>query len=233
MRDVVRDDPAAPDPGFAELYAALPEATDLEPWLSFCRPPGTRTLYLGIGAGRLAVPLARAGVPLVGVDSHPGMLAHLRRRAPGIETHLARIETLRLEERFRRVIAPSNILSTRPRLRAAARHLAPRGRLAFELLNPHWLDAGPHPGVRVTDRRPGEVDLELDYETGHTQVATVPLLWPEDIERYCAAAGLDLSRLGATDGALGLDEASSFWVVAERRRDEGTSLDEPASSRRR
>ena len=216
MHDVVRDDPAAPDPGFARLYAALPEATDPEPWLSFCGPPGTRTLYLGIGAGRLAVPLARAGVALVGVDSHPGMLAHLRQRAPEIETHLGRIETLRLQERFPRVIAPSNILYTRALLRAAARHLAPHGRLAFELLNPHWLEAGPHPRVRVTGRRRGEVHLEVDYETGHTQVAKVPLLWPEDMDRYCAAARLRLSRLGATDGALGLDEAPTFWVVAER-----------------
>lgn len=216
MRDVVRDDPAAPDPRFAELYAALPEATDLEPWLSFCSPLGTRTLYLGIGAGRLAVPLARAGVPLVGVDSHPGMLAHLRRRAPDIETHLGRIETLRLRERFPRVIAPSNILCTRPLLRAAARHLAARGRLAFELLNPHWLEAGPHPRVRVTDRRQGEVLLEVDYETGHTQVAKVPLLWPEEMDRSCATAHLRLRRLGAGDGALEVDEAPSFWVVAER-----------------
>lgn len=216
VREVVRDDPAAPDPGFARLYAELPDATDLEPWLSFCAPLGTRTLYLGIGAGRLAIPLARAGVPLVGVDSHPGMLAHLRRRASEIETHLGRIETLRLSERFLRVIAPSNILCTRPLLRAAARHLAPRGRLAFELLNPHWLEAGPHRRVRVTDRRHGEVDLEVDYETGDTQVAKVPLLWPEEMDRYCAAARLRLCRLGATDGTLGLDEAPSFWVVAER-----------------
>ncbi len=216
MGEVVRDDPAAPDPGFAELYAELPEATELEPWLSFCAPPGTRTLYLGIGTGRLGIPLAHAGVPLVGIDSHPGMLAHLRRREPGIETHLARIETLRLRERFPRVIAPSNILSTGALLRAAAGHLAPGGRLAFELLNPHWLDSGPHPRVRVRQRRGDEVELEIDYETGHTQVATVPLLWPEDMDRYCAGAGLDLRRLGATDGALGLDEASSFWVVAER-----------------
>ncbi|MBO0745311.1 MAG: hypothetical protein J2P43_09850, partial [Candidatus Dormibacteraeota bacterium] len=158
----------------------------------------------------------RAGVPLVGVDSHPGMLAHLARRAPDIETHLSRIESLRLAERFPRVIAPSNILCTRPLLRAAARHLAPRGLLAFELLNPHWLEAGPHPRVRVTNRRRDEVDLEVDYETGHTQVAKVPLLWPEEVDRYCAAAHLRFRRLGAGDGALGLDEAPSFWVVAER-----------------
>lgn len=216
MRKVVRDDPAEPDPGFADLYAALPDATDLEPWLSFCEPLGTRTLYLGIGAGRLAVPLHRAGVPVVGVDSHPAMLAHLRRRAPEIQTHLGRIETLRLDERFDRVIVPSNILTARARLRGAARHLAPGGRLAFELMNPHWLAAGARPPVRVLARRPRKVDLAVDYETGHTHLATVPLLWPEEMEGFCAGAGLHLRRLGATGGALDLEEAPSFWVVAER-----------------
>jgi hypothetical protein len=36
------------------------------------------------------------------------------------------------------------------------------------------------------------------------------------MDGYCAAARLHLRRLGATDGALGLDDASSFWVAAER-----------------
>ncbi len=30
---IVRDDPSVPDEGFAELYAQLPDATDLSPWL--------------------------------------------------------------------------------------------------------------------------------------------------------------------------------------------------------
>lgn len=216
MGDVVRDDPASPDPGFAALYGALPDADDLEPWLSFCEPPGTETLYLGIGAGRLAVPLWRAGVPLVGVDVHPGMLALLHDRVPELPVHLGRIETVDLGRRFRRVIAPSNILFTRALIRGAARHLAPDGRLAFELMNPHWLEAGASPGVRVVRRRERSVDLELTYETGHTQAATVPLVWPESVDRLLAGARLRLRRLGATDGASGLEEAPSFLVVAER-----------------
>ncbi|HYZ01713.1 MAG TPA: hypothetical protein VFA92_09475, partial [Candidatus Binatia bacterium] len=66
-RRVVRDDALQPDPGFAELYAALPVAADLEPWLSACLDAGGPVLYVGVGAGRLAVPLAASGVELVGV----------------------------------------------------------------------------------------------------------------------------------------------------------------------
>ncbi len=81
---LVRDDPDRPDPGLAELYASLPDAVELEPWLGWCRE-ADRVLYLGVGAGRLAVPLVRAGVRLVGVDAHPGMIAHLQRRLPDLE----------------------------------------------------------------------------------------------------------------------------------------------------
>src|SRR5690348_8465411 len=83
----VRDDRLHPDPGFAELYAALPDAEDLSPWLEWCRAAKPPVLYLGIGTGRLATPLHSKGIELVGVDAHPGMLASLHARAPDIETH--------------------------------------------------------------------------------------------------------------------------------------------------
>src|SRR5919204_2147952 len=108
---IVRDDPERPDPGFAELYEALPLAEDLEPWLGLALDAQPPVLYLGIGAGRLAVPLARAGVRLVGVDAHPGMLATVARRLPGLRLIRSRVEKLELEERFDLVIAPSHLLS--------------------------------------------------------------------------------------------------------------------------
>ena len=92
------DDPRHPDPAFAEAYARLPEATELEPWLTWCRAAAGPALYLGIGAGRLAAPLAAAGVELVGVDAHPGMLGAVARRLPGIELHQSLIESLPVED---------------------------------------------------------------------------------------------------------------------------------------
>ena len=218
--DVVRDDPHTPDPRFAELYAALPEATDLDPWHEFCAEAEGPVLYVGIGAGRLALPLLRAGVQLVGVDAHPGMLAVLRERAPELELHWATIERLRLGARFSRVIAPSNILCTLARLGGAARQLAPAGELAFELMNPHWLRGGRHPGVRVRRWKrtttPEEVELEVDYETGHVQEAVVPLWWPEQIGEQCDRARLTLQRVAPTDGREPIEEAPTYYTVARR-----------------
>src|SRR5437763_646770 len=165
------DDPRHPDPGFAEAYSALPDATDLEPWLSWCRDAEPPVLYLGIGAGRLAVPLAAAGVELVGVDAHPGMLELVARRSPRIELHESLIAELDLGRRFDLVIGPSSVLGTRANLRAAARHARAAGRVGFELMNPHWFLSGQTPGVRVLERRGDRVRMDVDYPGRHVQVA--------------------------------------------------------------
>src|SRR6202035_2611852 len=134
----VRDDPSNPDAGFAELYAQLPDATDLWPWLELARGATPPVLYLGIGSGRIAVPLSAAGIELVGVDSHPGMLDRLRERLPRTALIPSRMEKLALGRRFALATAPPNILPRVERWRRAADHLADGGMLAFELANPHW-----------------------------------------------------------------------------------------------
>src|SRR5438552_16029754 len=176
------DDPRRPDPAFAAAYARLPDADQIEPWLSWCRAATPPVLYLGIGAGRLAVPLAAQGVELVGVDAHPAMLEAVGRRLPGIRLHRGLIEELDLGRRFDLVIGPSSVLGSAANLRAAARHLAPGGRIGLELMNPHWLLAGDHPGVRVPERSGDHVRIEVDYPGGYIQEANIRLRWPEVLE---------------------------------------------------
>lgn len=210
---IVRDDPEQPDPGFAELYGALPDATDLEPWLGWAELAGGPVLYLGVGAGRLAAPLARRGISIVGVDAHPGMLERLRARGLPIELVQSRLEDLDLlPRRFELAIAPSNILYSQARLRGAARHLRPGGRLGFELANPHWLFAGPGPSVRVIELTRERAWIEIDYERGYRQQANFELVWPEEVEEWLAGAGLELVGLWGT--GEGLEDSSGFRVLA-------------------
>jgi len=217
---IVRDDPSSPDEGFAELYRQLPDATDLWPWLEMAQDVTPPVLYLGIGSGRLAVPLHQAGVELVGVDSHPGMLDLLRRRVPDLELVKSRIEDLNLGRQFQLVVVPSNILCLVDRLRAAARHVAPEGLLAFELTNPYWLRAGAGPGVRVQsfdgDGARFQVDYKLPDGRTVTQQAEISLVWPEEVDRWLATgAGLKLRRMfGRPDAEL--MASPSFYVVAGR-----------------
>ena len=215
--NAVRDDPRNPDPGFAELYARLPDASDLEPWLGLARAARPPVLYLGAGAGRLAVPLAQAGVELVLVDAHPGMVAHLRRRLPRVEVHQGLIEELdrelEPERRFDLVLVPSNILDRADLLGAAARRLAPGGRLAFELTNPHWLVAGGSERFRVLELDRDRARIEVDYPDGTLQEGELELIWPEQVEVWLAAAGLDLARMFGQPAAE-LAESPTFYVVA-------------------
>jgi SAM-dependent methyltransferase len=219
----VRDDPLHPDPAFADLYAALPEPKDLWPWLDWCRA-AELVLYLGIGAGRLAAPLLRAGIEIVGVDAHPGMLAHLRRRLPGIEAYQALIETLDLARRFDLVIGPSSILMTDANLAAAARHLRPGGRVGMELMNPHWLLSGPHEGVRLVASTIAPVVMEVDYRLPDGTVVTQvvedghhPGPWPEGAEERLERLGLQMEWMGGTRGA-DLADSPTYYVLASRPR---------------
>lgn len=196
----------------------MPDATDLWPWLELAQPARPPVLYLGIGTGRLAVPLHAAGVELVGVDSHPGMLERLRIRLPDAQLIRSRIEDLGLDKRFHLVIVPSNILCTVARLRAAARHLADDGSLAFELTNPYWLQAGASPGVRVQSIDGNEARFEVDYRLPDgrtvTQQAEVPLIWPDEVGSWLAGgAGLKLRRMFGRPEAE-LATSPSFYVVA-------------------
>ena len=212
----VRDDPENPDPGFADLYASLPDAAALEPWLGWARGASGQVLYLGIGTGRIAVPLEREGIALVGVDAHPGMLEHARRRLQRAELVESRIEDLELGRTFDLVIVPSNILCTPARLAAAARQLAPTGRLGFQLMNPHWLLAGASSHVSVVEMGREEAQIEVTYPNGTVQAARVPLVWPEEIEDFLASEGLRLLRLDGEPDS-GLDESATFYVLASKR----------------
>ena len=146
------------------------------------------------------------------------MLEHLARRLPRIELIRSRLEDLDLRRPFDLVMVPSNILYTVARLRSAASHLAPGGRLAFELANPHWLQAGAGEGVRVLRLDGNEARLEIDYRVDgrlFTQLADIGLLWPEEIDRWLPSAGLRLERMfGAPDAAL---SASATYYVVSRR----------------
>ena len=211
----VRDDPLHPDPGFADLYAALPEAEDLWPWLDWCLDAEQPVLYLGIGAGRLAAPLARAGARFVGVDAHPGMLAYARDRLPGVELHQELIADLDLEDRFDLVIGPSGILTSDANLAAAARHARPGGRIGMELTNPGWVLGGDHEGVRLDDRGVLEVDYRLP--DGSVVVQEVegwrPGPAPADAQERLEKFGLELLWIDGRPG-LTLEESPTYYVLA-------------------
>jgi hypothetical protein len=208
----VRDEPG--DERFAATFAALSDATDLEPWLAWCRRVEGPVLYAGPGAGRLAVPLWNAGVRLVAVDRHPGMVGRLRARVPDMEVVGAPLETADLGgRRFDLVIGPSSILSADDLLEAAARHS--RRWVGMELMNPHWLAGAGSESVRVNSMSEEEARIEVTYPNGDVQEATAALRWPEHVDDRLAQVGLELEWMGTRPG-LDPDDSPTYFVLSVR-----------------
>lgn len=206
----VRDEPA--DEGFAAAFAAMPDVTDLEPWLGWCRRVEGPVLYAGPGAGRIAVPLWNAGVRLVGVDRHPGMVTRLRARLPEMEVLEASLEEADLGgRRFELVIAPSSLLTSSEMLAGAAAFSSRW--VGMELMNPHWLAGPGQQALTVHWMNDGQARFEVPYPNGWIQEATAPLRWPERIEEHLAQAGLELEWMGAPAG-LGLEASPTYFVLS-------------------
>ncbi len=73
---------AMPDAAHAGVTAGLARALRAV-------SPAPRLLEIGVGTGRIAVPLARSGVDVVGIDVAPEMLARLRARRPELPVLIA------------------------------------------------------------------------------------------------------------------------------------------------
>ena len=137
---------------------------------------GGPVLELGVGTGRIAVPVARAGVRVVGVDSSEGMLAVAREQAElaGVELDL-RLGDLRdppVEEEFALVVIPFRTLlhmktddDRRAALAAVRARLPEGGRFVFDVFTPGADDIAETHG-RWIEREPGIFErAEWDEES--------------------------------------------------------------------
>jgi SAM-dependent methyltransferase len=59
---------------------------DIAFWRGVAQRTGGRTLELGCGTGRVLLPLAKAGIPIVGIDRSEPMLAYARKRLRRLRT---------------------------------------------------------------------------------------------------------------------------------------------------
>lgn len=73
---------------YDRLYGGRPDAEHAAAFLS-AAADGGRALELGIGTGRIAIPLAAHGVEVHGIDASEAMIRHLASKAPGNGIHAA------------------------------------------------------------------------------------------------------------------------------------------------
>ena len=133
---------------YPDLYdALLPVGAHLPFYVDLARQQAGGVLELGCGTGQLAVPIATAGIPTVGLDQSAAMLesAKTRAEAAGVSVQLVEGDMRRfeLDRRFSLIFVARNsllhVLSTEDLVAtfgAARRHLAPGGVFAFDVFNP-------------------------------------------------------------------------------------------------
>lgn len=83
--------PQIPAASYDEMIAFASYPPETEETVAGVRrlvPAGARLLELGVGTGRLAIPLARAGLEVHGVDLDPAALERLRTEPGGAHVHV-------------------------------------------------------------------------------------------------------------------------------------------------
>ncbi|MGW7452810.1 class I SAM-dependent methyltransferase [Streptomyces sp. NPDC054787] len=139
---------------FADFYDRIfPPGDDTAKWLAGLHPgDGTPALELGVGTGRIALPLADHAGEVVGVDSSPEMLEVLRSvlaREPRPVTAVhSDIRTYRSERKHGLVFCVCGTLSMlldpaeqQQVLETCSEALAPGGAVVIETHNPAFVDA--------------------------------------------------------------------------------------------
>jgi len=175
-----------------------------------------RALELGIGTGRIALPLAARGVPVHGIELSRAMVARLREKPGGEEIGITvgDFSTATAEGTFTLaylVFNTINNLTTREAqvacFRNVARHLAPGGRFVIEVGVPglrrlpageafHVFDASPtHWGVDEYDvANQGLVSHHFSLVDGRWRLLSVPFryVWPSELDLMAEFAGMRL-----------------------------------------
>ncbi|HEX5468813.1 MAG TPA: methyltransferase domain-containing protein [Gaiellaceae bacterium] len=188
---------------------------DVDFYVAEARKAGGPVVELGVGTGRIAVPVARAGIHVIGVDDSEGMLAVCRARAREagvsdlVELRTGDLRRPPVLERVRLVTSPFRALlhleSDEERLRALRavyRLLLSGGRFVFDVFAPSMEDVEETDG-RWLEREPGiweraDWDLERRILTlavrGEAGETAMRLAWraPEEWRALLERAGFEV-----------------------------------------
>ena len=140
-------------------------------YAALARETGGPVLEIACGTGRVAIPIARQGFAVTGLDTVPGMLELARGKAEAAGLPIRWVEgdarEFDLGERFRLIFLTGNAFQAfltnadqEALLGRVRAHLHDEGLFAFETRNPRW---GTH-GNRYEDRSGLFVSLETRAE---------------------------------------------------------------------
>jgi SAM-dependent methyltransferase len=229
----------SPYDAIADLYDSWSRSVteDVGFYVEEARGAPRRVVELGVGTGRIAIPIARAGVPVVGIDNSRPMLEVCRRRAERAGVH--HFLDLRVGDlRDPPVDPPASIVLCPFRsylhlatdgdrleaLRAARSLLEPGGRLVFDVFMPSPEDIAETNG-RWLEREPGifeRADWNGTARTftlrvrGRSAETAMELAWttPGEWRRLLAEAGFEVvACYGWFDRRPYRGGEDTIWIV--------------------
>ena len=203
---------------FDERYAYQADPAVVEPVVDFLAglAGDGEALELGIGTGRIALPLARRGVPVHGIDFSEAMVAQLRSKPDGdqIPVAIGDFTTTTVDGTFSLAYLVVNTimnLTTQDEqvacFRNVAAHLEPGGCFVVEVLVPRLQRLPPGDTFQVFDVSPTHVGIdEYDVarqglvshhywiEGGRVEVDSPPFryVWPSELDLMAQLAGMRL-----------------------------------------
>jgi SAM-dependent methyltransferase len=177
-------------------------------------------LELGIGTGRIAIPLAAAGVTVHGIDASKAMVARLRSKAAasGIPVTIGDFTSFELEHRFSLVYVVFNtffsLLEQEDQVccfQTVANHLRPEGRFVLECFVPDLgrFDRGQRFAVHAIDDEGIRVEATLHDPVRQGVRSKIVSLaadgarfyplqarycWPSELDLMARLAGLELEQ---------------------------------------
>lgn len=232
---------AEPSPydAIAQLYDPWSRSVveDVAFYVDEARRAAPPVVELGVGTGRIAVPIAAEGIQVIGVDSSAGMLAVCQEQAAlaGVGDRLdLRLGDLReppVEPAVELVICPFRSFlhledegERRAALAAVLALLVPGGRLAFDVFTPGAADIEQTHG-RWLEREPGIYERALwDSEQrrlvlsvrGPEAQTTMSLAWvsPEEWRTLLLETGFEIeAHYGWFDRTPFRGGEDSVWVA--------------------
>ena len=208
---------------------------------------GGHALELGIGTGRVALPLAANGVEVHGLEASPAMVERIHAKPHGdeIPVTIGDMADVAIDEKFALVFVVFNtffqLYSQDAQLRCfanVAAHLLPGGRFLVHAFVPDTsrIEAGQDLSVReasldrvrldatVYDSKEQRLDTTQMRITEHgirLVHAKLRFAWPPELDLMARLAGLELEHRWATFDKQPFTSASAFHVSVYRARFDG------------
>jgi SAM-dependent methyltransferase len=224
---------------------------DIDFYVQQASKAGGAIVELGVGTGRIAVPVAQDGISVIGVDDSPRMLEVCRQRAEAagvsalVDLRLGDLREPPVDEHVNLVACPFRAYlhlpddaERRRALAAARRVLAPGGRLVFDVFAPgrddieetdgRWIEREPGIWERADwDTAARTLTLRVRGEAGET---TMRLAWASASEwrRLLETSGFEVEALyGWFDRRPYRGGEDSVWIARRperaRRRSRGAA----------